>query len=563
MANRDAYTNKAKKEMTQESFLCYQDIMVPHFGVCFAEPVGYQSMERMESILWGCSRHNEYFGMHVKLMSNHPVHQPVYDSIVDVRMKVAAMIERTGGASSEGVIRCLECDQIRSKGHVCPNREVLATIGPTEHVRVERQVDCLDKVQSFPTVKFKSASKNGCVDKHLNTLLKGGLTPRETSEIISNDHVIIKHTEHVSTIIGDGNFRRRFSTRIGPSGDFPDLNSHSKPYKYYRIHGMAFDYRPRPCVGPIFIVKHASGLRHRAGPIGRMKDYSQTPSEVSWTHMIDCVRSVNGSEYEIGVVQERTPDMYLEVVGPKGNLQIIGDLWVTYEVEVWGSKGAIIIGADLFDQYCGIVHTLGAGYGVLDYFAKPPAPGSVRMILRWLDSNGYCDSDSGYNDLEMTYNVPGVGITEIVVRRRSLSMCLSATEMLVWGMAMIVSKWNTDGDDFVEVDFDQIKVYNEIWIHFRTNWKNQVSIASSDDYFDVLSGVGGRFSATFVPAQEITSYYDETGQFLTEIEELGLRARAIKIDSTQSEFGNLKPGDMISFVRLPLSKGPDIKYGDG
>lgn len=197
---------------------------------------------------------------------------------------------------------------------------------------------------------------------------------------LNNQSVVIRHKEFVGEIRGSTNFQisQSFVLNPGMSASFPWLSAVANSFQEYRIKGMVYHYVPssgsiasaNPALGTVMIqTSYRSTDTTPPNKMEMLNEYNASesvPSE-SFCHPVECdpkenpfnvqyVRSRdvpagdNRLLYDLGVT-------HVAVAGQQTSGNVLGDLWVTYEVELkkplvssnvtsdqvfWSSEGAYV-----------------------------------------------------------------------------------------------------------------------------------------------------------------------------------------------------------------------------
>lgn len=190
----------------------------------------------------------------------------------------------------------------------------------------------------------------------VNSLKASGSIP----SMHTNDQTItVRHKEFVCEVLSDTNFVVKKSLTINPgnSGTFPWLHSIANSYQQYRIKGMVYHYVPtsgmatgsNTALGSVML--QTSYRTNDAPPTSKIELLNEywsseaMPSE-SFCHPVECnpnenpfniqyIRSAGASIpsqdspllYDLGVT-------HVAVSGQQSSNQVLGDLWVSYEIEL-------------------------------------------------------------------------------------------------------------------------------------------------------------------------------------------------------------------------------------
>ena len=224
---------------------------------------------------------------------------------------------------------------------------------------------------------------------------------------VTGQTVVIRHKEFVGEIKGASSFTIRNSFYLNPglSATFPWLSAVANSFQEYRIRGMVYHYIPssgmvsgsNPALGTVMIQTSYRATDTVPGQkLEMLNEYNASecvPSE-SFCHPIECdpkenpfnvqyVRSRdvpagdNRMLYDLGVT-------HVAVSGQQTNGQTLGDLWVTYEVEL---KKPIVTSNVTFTesfgtlegQYVGASTIGGAGNNLFPSTAAIVSKGNVAI----------------------------------------------------------------------------------------------------------------------------------------------------------------------------------------
>jgi hypothetical protein len=169
--------------------------------------------------------------------------------------------------------------------------------------------------------------------------------------------IIVRHREFLTEVKGSTTFDVRASFPINPgmSETFPWLSNIASQFQQYRIRGMVYHYIPTsgsiatssPSLGSVMLqtVYRASDVAP-SGKVELLNEYWSSevvPSE-TFAHPVECNPAEN--PFNVQYVRATAPPTgeskllydlgttYLAVSGQQANDQVLGDLWVTYEIEL-------------------------------------------------------------------------------------------------------------------------------------------------------------------------------------------------------------------------------------
>lgn len=169
--------------------------------------------------------------------------------------------------------------------------------------------------------------------------------------------IVVRHKEFLTEVRGATTFtvRNEFDLNPGLSTTFPWLSGIASQYSQYKIRGLVYHYVPTsgsiatasPALGTVMI--QTSYRATEAAPTSKLEMLNEywsseaKPSE-EFCHPIECdpkenpfnvqyIRSGNlpSTENQLMYDLGRTT---IAVSGQQANDQVLGDLWVTYEIEL-------------------------------------------------------------------------------------------------------------------------------------------------------------------------------------------------------------------------------------
>lgn len=173
----------------------------------------------------------------------------------------------------------------------------------------------------------------------------------------SSQTVVVRHREYLTPIKGSTAFRvgRFFPLQPGDPNTFPWLSGLASKYQQYKIRGMVFHYVPtsgyavsgtNPALGTVMMqTTYRAGDTSPGSKVEMMNEYwaSEASPADTFCHPIECspkenpfnvhyVRNAPVADqtvlplYDIGKT-------FVATQGMQADDQIVGDLWVTYEIE--------------------------------------------------------------------------------------------------------------------------------------------------------------------------------------------------------------------------------------
>jgi len=224
-----------------------------------------------------------------------------------------------------------------------------------------------DKLGSFamkgiPTL-IKAITGFGDYRIQSNSLITGGLDPPAVVNSITNGGFIVRHREYLQDIPATIAFSiNTFPINVGIAQTFPWLSSLAQSFEQYRVRGMVFEFKSlasdavlstatSSALGSVVMATQYNVLDLPFANKFEMENYifanSSKPS-MNFYHPIECAK-VQTTVSELYVRNETIPvgadprlyDMgrfNIATVGMQANSGLVGELWVTYEVELFKPK---------------------------------------------------------------------------------------------------------------------------------------------------------------------------------------------------------------------------------
>lgn len=187
----------------------------------------------------------------------------------------------------------------------------------------------------------------------------------------SGQSITVRHKEFVCAITGSVDFavQRFFLLQPGDNNTFPWLSGVANKFQQYRVKGMVFHYVPtsghavsstNPAIGSVLIqTSYRANDSPPASKVEMLNEYwacESSPAE-AFVHPIECAPKENPFQihytrtkpvpasdspllYDLGVT-------YVATQGMQG-ANPVGDLWVTYEIELIKPQIASSVTGDVF-----------------------------------------------------------------------------------------------------------------------------------------------------------------------------------------------------------------------
>jgi len=229
------------------------------------------------------------------------------------------------------------------------------------------QIGFLDKLGTFAMKGIPALIKaiTGFGDYRIqsNSLITGGLDPPAVVNSINNGGFIVRHREYLQDIPATVNFAlNMFPINVGIATTFPWLSSMAQSFEQYRVRGMVFEFKSlasdavlstatSSALGSVIMATQYNVLDAPFNNKFEMENYvfanSSKPS-MNFYHPIECAK-VQTTVTELYVRNETIPvgadprlyDMgrfNIGTVGMQAASGVVGELWVTYEVELFKPK---------------------------------------------------------------------------------------------------------------------------------------------------------------------------------------------------------------------------------
>lgn len=250
----------------------------------------------------------------------------------------------------------------------------------------------------------KLAQLMGFGDYHVqaNSIMGGVYNPPELHNK-SDRTVVIRHREFITDINATSAFTvRNYSINPGLVSSFPWFNQVSSAFEEYRFTGIVFEYKSlsadytsaaSAALGYVLMATNYNVLNSDFADKATMENYefstSGKPSDC-FLHPVECKRSLNPiSELYVRTGTPTSGDLRLY---DHGNFQIatggnagtgtIGELWCTFECELYKTKSRGIVGSQLLtDHWVSTNATNAAPFGVTQTL-QPGSNGGTVVTTR-------------------------------------------------------------------------------------------------------------------------------------------------------------------------------------
>jgi len=244
-----------------------------------------------------------------------------------------------------------------------------------------------------------------------NSIVSASLKGSNSIPMMHNQgqSVIIRHKEFLCVVRGSKSFKlqRFFPLQPGDSNTFPWLHGVADRFQQYRIRGMVFHYVPTsgyavsgldPALGAVMIqTSYRANDSDPANKVEMLNEYwasENVPSD-AFCHPIECAPSENPFQVHyvrtVPVPSGDSPMLYdlgktfIATQGMPDDDKVVGDLWVTYEIELMKPQIASSTLTDVVSAFLQSNGTLTAGSTPLGNTTSVALTGSslaVSMLSR-------------------------------------------------------------------------------------------------------------------------------------------------------------------------------------
>lgn len=191
-----------------------------------------------------------------------------------------------------------------------------------------------------------------------NSIMKGGMSPPQIVNSVDTGSVIIRHREYIGDITATQLFTvRSYTINPGLAETFPWLSTIANSFEQYRLRGVLFEFQSTSSDALL-----STSTSTALGTVAMMTDYdvadeaptskrqmlnslfscSKKPSE-TFIHPIECKKAISAQSimYTRGAAVPTGFDARLydfarfniATEGMQANGGVLGELWVTYEME--------------------------------------------------------------------------------------------------------------------------------------------------------------------------------------------------------------------------------------
>jgi len=196
-----------------------------------------------------------------------------------------------------------------------------------------------------------------------NSLLMGGMSPPEVVNASQSGNAIIRHREYIGDINATKEFTvQTFPINPGMRDTFPWLAQVASSYECYRLRGMVFEFKSlssdavlssatSSALGAVIMATQYNSLSTTFNSKIQMENHefanSSKPS-CTFYHPVECKKSLNPVD-ELYIRDGDIPadsdlrlydlgKMSIATVGMQADSGVCGELWCTYEVELFHQR---------------------------------------------------------------------------------------------------------------------------------------------------------------------------------------------------------------------------------
>jgi len=231
-----------------------------------------------------------------------------------------------------------------------------------------------------------------------NSLMMGGMSPPEIINSFGNGGFLVRHREYITDITASINFVIT-SLPINPGlvATFPWVSAIAQSFEQYRVRGMVFEFKSTSsnailsgatssALGTIIMATSYNPQTNDFVDKRTMENYqyasSNNPSKTFY-HPIECARAqtpINELYVRVGSVpvgqDARLYDLgtfFIATIGQQANGGVLGELWVTFEIEFLKPKLISSLGLNILSD-----HWTATSYNNINYWLGAiPSPFST------------------------------------------------------------------------------------------------------------------------------------------------------------------------------------------
>jgi hypothetical protein len=219
---------------------------------------------------------------------------------------------------------------------------------------------------------------NGFGDYHVNnnSLMSGGMSPPMIANSVVNGGFIVRHREYIADITASEAFViNGYDINVGLISTFPWLSQIADSFEQYAIRGLIFEFKTMSsdvvlstnattALGTVIMATQYNSLNPAFQDKRTMENYEFANSckpSLSMMHPVECAKSQTPIDYlyiRTGAIvagsDQRLYDLgqfFIATAGMQANTGVIGELWCTFEVELYKPKLVSSIGSELLTDH--------------------------------------------------------------------------------------------------------------------------------------------------------------------------------------------------------------------
>lgn len=219
---------------------------------------------------------------------------------------------------------------------------------------------------------------SGFGDYHVNnnTLMTGGMTPPMIANSSVNGGFIVRHREYITDITATELFTiQGFNINVGLLSTFPWLSQIADSFEQYAIRGLIFEYKTMSsdvvlstnattALGTVIMATQYNSLTPAFPDKRTMENYEFANSckpSLTMMHPVECAKNQTPVDFlyiRTGAIatgsDQRLYDLgqfFIATQGMQANAGVIGELWCTFEVELYKPKLVAGIGSELLEDH--------------------------------------------------------------------------------------------------------------------------------------------------------------------------------------------------------------------
>lgn len=265
-----------------------------------------------------------------------------------------------------------------------------------------------------------------------NSIMKGGMTPPQIVNSVEKGGVIVRHREYIGEVSASTTFNAvGYALNPGLPGSFPWLAGIAQNYDQYRWRGVLYEFKSTSSDAVL-----SSATSSALGSVSMATEYdvvddpyaskremlnslfaNSTKPSCNLIHPIECKRSqtpmnlqyVRTGDYPANT-DARMYDLgkfYIATEGMQGTGGVLGELWVTYEVEFFKQQIPDLDVAPVYTDMWTMTGITG-GTGALEWLGNNRTQAVGVSMTGTTDSGSYYfPSDVNSGDFIMIYSAIG------------------------------------------------------------------------------------------------------------------------------------------------------------